>query len=790
MQAVTGVGTAFQNLKPWQFIKTAGGQRLRIRSVIDGGSLYLWTNPGSTETGVTYVASTHTATGVATSFTTQLERGDFIYWDTGYAIISRVTDNSNIWLAEHPGVEFSGKTFQRSVRVKFLGGVSAGRYKCFQGYGVVRFGPNTISEVLPQWWGAVGDDNVNSAVANSDAFEKAVFSPLQILEAGGMSSGTGAKVSIGTGCYHINRHIPIPGNTWLYGQGRGTYGGIGTSIKAASNFAEGIMLYTCPGIWSYGGSIPMSVNWHISHVSLDGANRQYGGNYLHILAATSGKEGHVSDTAFFQAGWAMIFDGHTRAMISRNHIACRNGIYANGWDAWYTNNEITIGQNLAVNGTFANSSNWVWNTGWTWNAAGRADHTAGNNGSLVSSAALAYSAGECVAVKYTIANRTAGSITVTVGGVTSSLARSANGTYVEFLKPNTVDTIAFNPSVDFNGSVDDVYVYYGIGIHNKGAGNTITDNIVFGDGGAMTALLVDAGQTIAANNRLGPAGFGVMLGGYSAGQGIFTNNNLGSNFCYGVFVKNGAAGTQIVNNYIHDNLMNGFVVADGTAFTGGLLKHNTFTNNALGHLGYIGVPVANEPIMEDNYGIDLQCTFPDLPVNYTYPSVVTGKRFNVNYSSARNLTDLQQGANGKEVWLFFKNSNTSVLFSTSTTLKGNGGVDFAAQAGDVMKAVKGDDGNWYCEIISVPKPLPSQLTGTITWDPTNLSDGQGATSPNITVTGAAMGDFVLVAPPYDLQGLACSAYVSAVGTAKIRIDNKTGGSIDLPPGTWKVKVLK
>jgi hypothetical protein len=81
------------------------------------------------------------------------------------------------------------------------------------------------------------------------------------------------------------------------------------------------------------------------------------------------------------------------------------------------------------------------------------------------------------------------------------------------------------------------------------------------------------------------------------------------------------------------------------------------------------------------------------------------------------------------------------------------------------------------------------LTGSATWDPASLADGAGETSSGITVTGAALGDFVLVSAPYDLQGITCNGYVSAANTVKIRLQNETGGAIDLASGTWRAAVI-
>ena len=93
---------------------------------------------------------------------------------------------------------------------------------------------------------------------------------------------------------------------------------------------------------------------------------------------------------------------------------------------------------------------------------------------------------------------------------------------------------------------------------------------------------------------------------------------------------------------------------------------------------------------------------------------------------------------------------------------------------------------WYKEWSGLMKVL----SGSDTWNPGSLIDGAGETSGDITVSGAVLGDFVLVSAPYDLQGITCNGYVSAADTVKIRLQNETGGTIDLASGTWKAIVLQ
>jgi hypothetical protein len=81
------------------------------------------------------------------------------------------------------------------------------------------------------------------------------------------------------------------------------------------------------------------------------------------------------------------------------------------------------------------------------------------------------------------------------------------------------------------------------------------------------------------------------------------------------------------------------------------------------------------------------------------------------------------------------------------------------------------------------------LRGSATWNPGSLGDGAGETSAGITVTGAAVGDAVLVYPPYDLEDTVVTGYVQAADTVEIRLQNESTGTRDLASGTWHVAVF-
>lgn len=88
-------------------------------------------------------------------------------------------------------------------------------------------------------------------------------------------------------------------------------------------------------------------------------------------------------------------------------------------------------------------------------------------------------------------------------------------------------------------------------------------------------------------------------------------------------------------------------------------------------------------------------------------------------------------------------------------------------------------------LLTTPK-----IDATTTWNPGAIGNNAGVSSSSISATGAALGDFVHVAAPYDLQGVQATAYVNAADSAVIRLTNLTGAQVTLPSGTWRVRVVK
>ena len=80
--------------------------------------------------------------------------------------------------------------------------------------------------------------------------------------------------------------------------------------------------------------------------------------------------------------------------------------------------------------------------------------------------------------------------------------------------------------------------------------------------------------------------------------------------------------------------------------------------------------------------------------------------------------------------------------------------------------------------------------GSATWDPGNVADGEMVTT-NVTVTGAALGDFAIASFSLDVQDLVLDAQVTAANVVSVTLTNDgINAGVDLAEGTVYVRVFK
>ena len=126
-------------------------------------------------------------------------------------------------------------------------------------------------------------------------------------------------------------------------------------------------------------------------------------------------------------------------------------------------------------------------------------------------------------------------------------------------------------------------------------------------------------------------------------------------------------------------------------------------------------------------------------------------------------------------------NNFKVISKTAAT-----GLVSDRTIGDGLK----DSRRYYLEEYFNKLPaLNAYLQGSETKDWGNIADGDEE-AEDVTVTGAALGDYAVATMSIDVTDLVITASVTAANTVTVILSNETGGAIDLGSGTLTVKVFK
>jgi len=85
--------------------------------------------------------------------------------------------------------------------------------------------------------------------------------------------------------------------------------------------------------------------------------------------------------------------------------------------------------------------------------------------------------------------------------------------------------------------------------------------------------------------------------------------------------------------------------------------------------------------------------------------------------------------------------------------------------------------------------MNENLIASATWDAASIADGDEE-AKDVTVTGAALGDFALASLSIDIEDLVLDAQVTAANVVTCVLANNTGAPIDLASATVYVMVIK
>lgn len=147
-----------------------------------------------------------------------------------------------------------------------------------------------------------------------------------------------------------------------------------------------------------------------------------------------------------------------------------------------------VNKNLVENGTFdLGSTNWTLGAGWAWGSS-LVTHSSGTATLAQNSIIPAAGVYEIV---FTVASRSAGTVTVSVAGV-SGTARSTNATFTEYIRAAGSGNLLFTPTDTFDGSIDVVTLK-----SVDGPAAELVTNGTFT--GASTGWTLNTGWTYASN---------------------------------------------------------------------------------------------------------------------------------------------------------------------------------------------------------------------------------------------------------------------------------------------------
>lgn len=85
--------------------------------------------------------------------------------------------------------------------------------------------------------------------------------------------------------------------------------------------------------------------------------------------------------------------------------------------------------------------------------------------------------------------------------------------------------------------------------------------------------------------------------------------------------------------------------------------------------------------------------------------------------------------------------------------------------------------------------LLEDLHASATWDAASIADGDEE-AKDVTVTGAALGDYAMASLSIDVADLVLNAQVTAANTVTCVLANNTDAAVDLASATVYVRVLK
>jgi hypothetical protein len=336
--------------------------------------------------------------------------------------------------------------------------------------------------------------------------------------------------------------------------------------------------------------------------------------------------------------------------------------------------------------------------------------------------------------------------------VNSSNAVGAEGIYVKAVDGNV-----------YGNTLVDAGTYQGYlaikGVSNGAERINVFGNTLYSSSGAYDGIYIETPNTNCFGNTLENFGSrAIVTGSYDLGMIRIAENHIKSHRGqYAILTQHAGVGVDICNNVV-----NGFTNAVSSSNPSSAIYVAVFAagnlDNVKIHDNTIVCPSnsAGTRVSGINVRVDTGNTVKRLSID--------GNSVDFTGCAVTNRNDLQLQVDGAV-------TRAHIMGSQGNNVTAS--FNWTNQANVVALAL-----DWFVGSAST------------TWDPGSLADGAGETK-SMTVTGASLGDQVLVSFDKDLQDMTLTGYVVSTNTVEARIQNESGaGPTDLASGTLRASVKK
>ena len=619
------------------------------------------------------------------------------------------------------------------IVVTVQGALFAGAYTIFGGDGSVDMTAALVTSVLPEWWGAVSDNDATAKTVTTAGIQRAVNGGLTQTAADALGDNFNSPpVEFQEGIYIVEEGvdstvatpfaIKLAHQTEIIGAGRRK-----SKIELDDSALLASILY-------HKNATLLAEYISIRDIRLEG-NYADPGPFEFSGTATGG----TSATVMTDSGQSWTVDGLIGLIIHNMTDIESSGQHSFGT---ITDNDAT---SITVS-SLAGGSDDQWEAGDVYVIDGGGDgiHLFNVTHIWIKNVDIRFNQNNGVYLyRPHFAHIRDFQITeASQNGIKLASGDGINFTNVHIDGQNVMSQIAWDSDGSILGDFGaSIYIEDGGEITVRGVSNENSRTFIYVEGNAITNIQVE-------NNFTENLRHASLHSDYSNGnisQLIFQNNKFGGRGGVRQYIKeplNEASVKQVLNTAIGD-------ASSGTGIV--ILQNSGGWEQNTGPFYYQGQGDMRTKHLDDAIAPVLSFNLPNL--------IVAGAGTFGNASFVVGINGFKRGdASTNTVGIY----TVSLAFSTAAKME--------------AKLDRIDYGD-------------NELIGSETWNPDNVADGE-MVSNDVTVTGAVLGDFAVASFSLDVEDLVLNANVTSSGTVTVTLTNDgIDAGVNLGEGTLRVKAI-